>query len=139
MKMNLVEKFPYFSFAFDADKFLENFKNNQDIVFQLRSQRIYKVEFVPLISNGGLGIRENGDFFIFFNDLLSDDELAHTLGHELGHTFHFYTVATLPEEKEEQIEKFCDMFSELWLKQVGKENIVYRIENERKMFLSSIY
>ena len=89
MDINMANEFPCFSFASEADKFLSMFKNNKDVVFQLRNRHIYKVKFMELISSGGLGIEEDGNFFVFLNDLLTEEEMANSLGHELGHTFHF--------------------------------------------------
>ena len=138
MNISLVKEFPHFLFASDADRFLQNFKNNKDIVSQLNNRRIYKVKFEQLFSSSGLGIEEDGNFFVFLNDLLTEEEMANSLGHELGHTFHFdlsvmppAVVCGLSEQNEEEVEKFCDMFSELWLEQVDKENVIRRIKNER--------
>ena len=143
MDINMANEFPCFSFASEADKFLSMFKNNKDVVFQLRNRHIYKVKLMELISNGGLGIEEDGNFFVFLNDLLTEEEMANTLGHELGHTFHVdlsvippTVICELSEQNEKEIEKFFDKFSKLWLKQLGqvnKENIIYRIKNERQL------
>lgn len=59
MNISLVKEFPHFLFASDADRFLQNFKNNKDIVSQLNNRRIHKVKFEQLLSSGGLGATFN--------------------------------------------------------------------------------
>ena len=140
MNISLVKEFTHFLFAPDADRFLQNFKNSKDIVSQLNNRRIYTVKFEKLlISSAGLYI-ESGSFVVVLNDLNTEEDMAISLGHEIGHTFHFDLSVTPPvvicglsEQNEEEVEKFCDRFSELWLEQADKENVIRRIKNEREM------
>lgn len=134
--MTLQELFPELPFAKDADKFLAKRRGNSDAVSELRERRICIVKFQPLFSDAGLGITDDGNFFVALNEQLPSEELAQSLGHEIGHTFHNDLSTTPPTHSApnvplEQLEGFCDAFAKLWLSQRSKQDIPRRIDNSR--------
>lgn len=134
----LMQMFPNLTFAHQADEFLTKWKDNPDVVSQLRERRIHKVKFQPLFSSGGLGLQSDGSFFVALNNIFYSEELALSLGHEIGHTFHHDLSTTPPthnisEIPHEQLEDFCDAFAELWLAQQSVQEVARRIKNSRRL------
>lgn len=133
--------FPTLLFARDADLFLASCRNLA-ISQQLATRNIRRVELASLFSSGGIGVDREGNFFVQFNDLGTADEWAETLGHEIGHTFHF-DISRKPlvdmceicrNDKNqmvrfESIEDFCNEFLRRWLEINSKEKVAERIKN----------
>ncbi len=118
LKENVADRFPHFSFARPARVFL-NYCASEEIRSQLARRKIIRVEKKELLTQGGLGVEENG-FFVHLNDLCDITEHALTLGHEIAHTFHYNITLTppgsiLPPGKEVEVEEFCKYFAEQWV------------------------
>src|ERR1035437_5096435 len=130
--------FPRFPFVPEAEEFLRNC-SDIGITEQLRSRRISHVKIIPLLmSNGGLGLGDDDNFFVAIDKELSPANQAMALGHELGHTFHhdLKTIPpanVLPEMQREEVEEFCKLFAGQWLQKVGVDGIAKRFENESEL------
>lgn len=129
----LADKFPQFWFAHAADSLLMRC-NSRTLSEQLIERRISKVTILPLFSNGGLSIGEDNNFCIMLNDTLTLDERAHSLGHEIGHTFHHNLTKSPPQNilqasDGEKAENFCNSFAELWLEHNTMEKVVKWLKN----------
>lgn len=138
--MGLAEKFPTLSFARDADEFLCKWKKSADIVAQLRDRRIFKVEIVSLLVSGaGILFGDDGNFLVWLNDFYHPEEQTYSLGHEIGHTFHFDLSKNPPqssyprEAQDPVVESFCKEFSLLWIAQNSEEETARRISNSAKL------
>lgn len=119
---SLQRQFPQFPFSIIADEWIRFFKG-KSLPEQLRDRRIARVLIAPLLfSSGGIGIAEDGNFFILLNDMNLPGENAESLGHEIAHTFHHDLTQNppknfLPSDAAELIEDFCRVFSEIWLRE----------------------
>ena len=140
--MKLTEKFPTLSFARDADEFIRKWSGNADIVAQLRERRIYRVEIVPLfVSGAGILFGDDGNFLVWLNDFYPPEEQAYSLGHEIGHTFHFDLSKTPPrssyprQAQDPVVESFCKEFSLLWVAQIYENKITRRITTQAKLLV----
>mgnify|MGYP001564104733 CR=1 FL=1 len=140
--MKLAEKFPVLSFACDADEFLRKWSENTDVVAQLRERRIFRVEVVPLfISGAGILFGDDSNFLVYLNDFYPPEEQAYSLGHEIGHTFHFDLSknppqSSYPREAQDPVaESFCKEFSLLWVAQNSEKEIARRILNSAKLLV----
>ncbi len=141
MPDTLAKLFPTLPFAADADTFLRNFCKS--VPEQLRERRILHFDTKPLISAGGISIGTDGNFIVTFCDMNTADENAETLGHEIGHTFHFdisqrppqdrFDPATISEKLFDRVEEFCTELSKRWLALNGKESITRRIQNSMSL------
>lgn len=152
----LAKEFPMFAFAQAADEWLASInplaKRKKSLQQQLKERRVSRFETLKMISTAGLGYTENGDFRIIFNQghgrVRDFHEDAFTIGHELGHTFHFDLTQTPPvktinEQSPEffyaydedgpngfLIEDFCDAFARQWLLRNGPQLIARACENQ---------
>ena len=149
----LAEKFPIFSFAGEADRWLASInpsgKKRKPLLVQLKERRVTQFETRKIIG-AGLDYTPEGDFKIVFNDLkpryFPND--AFVIGHELGHTFGYDLTETPPapivdhkslefsyydarqQWKGCYLEDLCDTFADQWLFRNGKELIVKACKNQ---------
>jgi len=141
-KNTLCSMFPELAFAKEADAFLSACPD-MAVPEQLRARKINRIELKSLLSSGGLRINPGKDSFsVQLNDLGKTNEWAETLGHEIGHTFHF-DISVRPlldlcagcrKDKDkigkfEMIENFCNEFSRRWSEINVKEKVAERIKN----------
>jgi len=139
--MTLTQSFPDLRFAGAADRFLAEC-DPKGFNKQMRSRRISWVKIVPLlVSDAGLGIGEDGNFFIYVDDTLGPKEQALELGHEIAHTFHHNMTKTPPqnfleEALKDEVERFCDAFASIWVQRMGTEALASRFENEADLIFS---
>lgn len=145
----LAELFPTLPFAPEADRFLAAVPRMK-LLEQLRARHIGAVEFIAKWFPASLSIMDNGRFLVSFNDVNTPKEDAESLGHELGHTFH-YDLATRPprllippseevsDELFDLVERFCDAFSERWLTLAGRELVMKAAENQRRFIRKRSY
>lgn len=141
--------FPALPFAPEADRFLSRVPRMK-LLEQLQARRVGAVEFVEQLSAAGLSIMDDGRFLLSFNDLSTPEEDAESLGHELGHTFH-YDLSSRPPRLRipppeamsavsfDLIERFCDAFSERWLLLVGRELVMKAAQNQRQLIGQRFY
>lgn len=141
---SLAELFPALPFAASADKWLDDHVSGITIREQLLSRSVRAIEFIPIISTAGVGFLEgNKEFIFYFNDYASPEWLPHALGHEIGHTFHYDLTKhplhrTIPEMGKmdswlyDEVEQFCDEFSNRWLSRVNVGFINKAFENQKK-------
>lgn len=130
----LQKKFPQLPFSKTADDWLSSVKGKR-LLEQLRDRRVTSTRIIPLLGNGGLDFDENGNFRIELCDMNTPQENASSLGHELGHTFHFDLTQTPPLDTlagnhTEDIEYFCDAFADAWLAQNGREKVELCCKNQ---------
>lgn len=137
----LSEQFPMFHFAKEADEWLKSI-HDKSIFWQLGSRRIGYLEILPILSTAGLGINSRtGKFMVVFNDYCELKHSFESLGHEIGHTFHFDLTKNPPVEIIDQnshefmydfvdghpkgflIEDFCDAFSLRWMAINDREKV----------------
>jgi hypothetical protein len=127
------ELFPEFDWAGTADAFLAELQRaNLSITEQMRRRKIVRLEIKPLLCNGGIKI-EKGYFVVVFNYETTLEEKMETLGHEIGHTFHYDLVPSEPcllcskaresEDVFNRLEEFCRIFAKRWLKLNSVEEI----------------
>ncbi|MBX4210831.1 hypothetical protein KW783_02545 [Candidatus Parcubacteria bacterium] len=83
----LHKMFPRRMWVRNANKYLNRI-SGMTLQEQLRDRKITKIQIRKLLCPAGLATNENG-FVIFISDLISESEYALSIGHELGHTFHF--------------------------------------------------
>ncbi len=136
-------KFPNLSFSKDADVFLQSIMGGKNIVEQLLERRITNFEMKDLISSAGIFIADDGNFGIAFQITDTLLEKARSLGHEIGHTFHFDLTSNPPRpmlnrreispEMFDIVEAFCDEFSLRWLEINDKIDILNQIEKTLKL------
>lgn len=131
---NIAEKFPEFPWVKEADFFLKNVRKKQhSISLQMRERKVRRTEIKHLLFPGGLKI-ENGKFIIVFNYMATEEDRIQTLGHELGHTFHYDISGDEPrllcpeaETSEvvfDRVELFCIIFSMEWRKLNSHDEII---------------
>lgn len=124
ISLSLAEQFPTLFFARKAQGWLDSIKKRGlNISEQLQERKILEIKVKPLLTYGGIG-KMLGGFRIYLNDWNSVDDHVKTLGHEIGHTFHcvvhkLVVVSLFPDRPlvvfEDDVEKFCDTFSDQWL------------------------
>jgi len=145
----LAARFPMLPFAPEADRFLTAVPRMK-LLEQLRARHVGAVECIPKWFPAGLSIMDDGRFLLSFNDVNTPEQDAESLGHELGHTFHYDLSARPPrpllpppeeisDELFDLVEQFCDAFSEAWLARVDKELIMKAAENQREGILRRSY
>jgi hypothetical protein len=120
---SLAELFPALPFAAEADRFLASC-SEKSLAEQLHERRITKIEKKPMLSTAGLTYGPDQNLTVWINEYARQEWYSESLGHELGHTFHFDLSTTPPtpfftwrdcsEEMYETVEHFCDYFAEYW-------------------------
>ena len=144
----LATLFPDFPFAVGADEFLRKV-TSESIISQFRARRISMIRIAPLLSGGGIEIGCDNNFIISLRDVNTLLEKAQSLGHEIGHTFHFdikevpprdyFDRVTISETLFNQIEDFCTEFSHYWLMANDKDDLMLRIANTEKLIDQFVY
>ena len=140
----LAQQFPTLPFAGSADKWLASIKR-KSIEKQLAERKIPRIG----ITVGGYGFISLPEPYEVFSILINVDlpygERLLTLGHEIGHTFHFDLTDTpiknlLPDDWNHEVgedergnsvmgplyhmvEDFAETFAEKWLSVNGKQKI----------------
>lgn len=118
--------FPEFAWVAGADDFHEELQSKRPtLIEQLRQRKIARTEVKPLLFPGGCRV-EKERFIIVFDDQSTLQEKFKTLGHEIGHTFHYDLTSTklillcpearISEKVFDRVEEFCKIFAERWLK-----------------------
>ena len=134
LRISLVRQFPTLPFARKADRWLSSIKS-KSIETQLRERRIIEDHYFPLSScKGFISLSNDGSGIIVYVDAdQGRGEKFFTLGHEIGHTFHFDLRTTplkntIPDMNDFEegdplyklVEEFADAFAEKWLAGNGK-------------------
>lgn len=150
----LTSKFSMFTFAKDADCWLESInpsnQKSKNLTIQFKERRIVQIKTLKILCAGGISFTEDGDFVVVFNDFKNRDfkDDAMTLGHEIGHTFGFDLSRTPPKELVDHksmdfsyydkngcwdgcfLEDFCDAFAEQWVIRNGCDFVATALKNQ---------
>ena len=110
--VSLESLFPEFFFAREADEFLCDLHLGSG-VNQLRARRISMVKIVPMLTAGGIGIGKDNNFYVLLLDVSTLLEKAESLGHEVGHTFHFELGGRVPVDRINQAEISDEVFERI--------------------------
>ena len=136
MELNASHSFhqilPWLAFSKPADQWLESMRG-QTIEAKLESRRITKVCVEEMISTAAIGIGKDNNLTVYFNYYgTSLQDCIESLGHEIGHTFHYDLSKTPPikitdDDRDEKllyiIEDFCNLFSLKWIMVNDKKEI----------------
>lgn len=140
----LSKRFPELDFAIVADRWLI-YTKDWPIIDQLRDRKISEIRVTIIMAMGLLvPIRDCGFRVLLDWDSSAKDHLE-TLGHEIGHTFHFNLAKNPPESFFEinrgsnfyknLIEPFCDAFSEKWIEINDLEKIKLFCRSEKSFIV----
>ena len=148
----LCEQFPMLAFSKAADDWLQSIQD-KSILEQLQERRITQMGLLRMLSTAGIGYTDDGNFIVHFNDYSNHINDAFSIGHEIGHTFHFDLTKTPPPKIINEnspeflydfdedgangflIEDFCDAFAQKWLSINGKEDVEEMCKRERSFLI----
>lgn len=141
--LTLEALFPRLPFAREADRFLATTARSEPLYVQITGRRIYELrECALLISVAGVCRMVGGGFFLQFSDLVDIEQKTRSFGHELAHTFGFdirprHPRRLLPRRIDDatadQVEDFCDAFSERWLALQNPQKVRELLASELRM------